>query len=82
MTAIRLLRVRTGQTMRAFAQAHDLNEQTLCAIERGQMYVPPAMRQVLPQALNVPAKRLFDPETGWPKIVPPPHSISRVSLAV
>ncbi|SHF60757.1 Helix-turn-helix domain-containing protein [Desulfofundulus australicus DSM 11792] len=69
LTCLRVLRMRTGKTLRAFAKEYGFNETVLTRIERGQYYVPPAWREPLANALGCEVKDICDPKTGWPKLV-------------
>lgn len=68
VTEIRLLRVKTGSTIRAFAREHGFSEGMLIRVERGQAYVPPNWRSRLAQALGVRVEDICDPATGWPRL--------------
>lgn len=69
VTNIRVLRVRTGKTMREFAGENGLSEVMLSRIEKGRQYVPPKWRNVLAGALGVAVEDICDPETGWPRVL-------------
>jgi transcriptional regulator with XRE-family HTH domain len=68
ITVLRLARVRTGLTLRAFARRHGLSEVTLCRIERGVQYIPPGWRAKLAEALGLSIEAICD-ERGWPRWV-------------
>jgi transcriptional regulator with XRE-family HTH domain len=68
ITVLRLARVRTGLTLRAFARRYGLSEVTLCKIERGAHYIPPTWRPRLAAALGLPVEAICD-ERGWPRWV-------------
>jgi transcriptional regulator with XRE-family HTH domain len=68
VTILRLLRVQTGETLRAFAKHHGFNEVLLTRIELGQSYVPPAIRVRLATSLGVAPEMILDPKTGWPAL--------------
>ena len=67
VTVLRVARVRTGLSLRAFAQQHDLSEVTLCNVERGKYYIPPAWREKLAKVLGISINELCD-ENGWPRL--------------
>lgn len=69
VTVLRLLRVKTGDTLRGFARRHGFNEILLTRIELGQSYVPPALRVPLATALGVEIQMILDPTTGWPVLL-------------
>lgn len=81
VTVVRLLRVQTDNTLRAFAKRHGFNEVLLTRIELGQSYVPPALRARLAAALGVEQQTILDPNTGWPILVEktPPLRIGGVT---
>ncbi|TDA64500.1 MAG: XRE family transcriptional regulator [Clostridia bacterium] len=68
ITALRLARMKTGKTLRSFANENHFSEVMLSRIERGQAYVPPNWREKLAQALGVRVEDICDPVTGWPRL--------------
>lgn len=69
VTNLRVLRVKTGRSIREFAKILGMPENVLNRIERGQLYVPPKWRRPLAEALGVPEEEICDPRTGWPRLV-------------
>ncbi len=65
VTALRIARIRTGMSMRAFAKVVGIPETTLCKIERGTHYVPPAWRPKLAEATGLKVEDICD-EEGLP----------------
>jgi transcriptional regulator with XRE-family HTH domain len=68
ITNIKIVRIQTGLTLRAFAAAHGLSESMLCRIERGTQYVPPGWRARLAEALGLSTDEVCD-ANGWPRIL-------------
>ncbi len=73
VTNLRLLRVKTGKTLRQVAQELQIPEVGLCRVERGHAYIPPAWREKLTSYFNVKISEICDPETGWPVLVDMPQ---------
>lgn len=69
VTKLRLLRLQADMTLREFAKELGLSETLLVRVERGHSYVPPAWRAKLAGALGRRPEELWDPVTGWPKLV-------------
>ena len=67
VTNLRIARMETGLTLRAFAAMHGFSESVLCRIETGTQYVPPGWRSRLAQALGLSIDEVCD-EHGWPRI--------------
>ncbi|WP_041537640.1 helix-turn-helix domain-containing protein [Carboxydothermus hydrogenoformans] len=69
VTALRVLRVKTGKTLRQIANELRISEIQLCRIERGQSYIPPHLRQKLADFFSVSVSEICDEATGWPILV-------------
>jgi len=67
VTALRVYRVATGDTIKEFARKHGLSEVMLSRMERGHYYIPSTWRQRLADSLGVRVEDICDPQTGWPK---------------
>lgn len=68
VTNLRLLRVKTGRTLRQVARELQIPEVGLSRVEKARAYIPPAWRERLAQALGVRVEDICDPATGWPKL--------------
>jgi transcriptional regulator with XRE-family HTH domain len=68
VTKVRITRIKTGLSLRAFAKTYGLSEVTLCRIEKGNQYIPPVWRDRLAKALNSSIDELCD-EHGWPRLI-------------
>lgn len=73
VTNMRILRVKRGLTIRKLAKELGIHECYLTRIERGQAYVPPALREKLVNFFGVDVSEICDPETGWPVLVDMPQ---------
>jgi transcriptional regulator with XRE-family HTH domain len=60
VTVLRIARVKTGMSLRAFAKALEMPESTLCKIERGVQYVPPLWRDKLAAAVGLAVQEICD----------------------
>jgi DNA-binding XRE family transcriptional regulator len=65
ITALRIARIRTGMSLRDFARKVGIPETTLCKIEKGTHYVPPAWRPKLAEALGIRVGEMCN-EDGLP----------------
>ena len=65
VTALRIARIKTGLSLRAFARNLGIPETTLCKIERGTHYVPPAWRSKLAEAVGLTIAEICN-EEGLP----------------
>jgi DNA-binding XRE family transcriptional regulator len=65
VTALRIARIKTGLNLRAFAKNLGIPETTLCKIERGTHYVPPAWRPKLAEAVGLTVEEICN-EEGLP----------------
>src|SRR5258705_11306464 len=64
VTKLRMARVKTGLSLRAFAQANKLSESLLSKMETGKYYIPEKWRQTLAEALGLTVAAICD-EKGW-----------------
>lgn len=65
VTALRIARIKTGLSLRAFAKNVGIPETTLCKIERGTHYVPPGWRPKLAEAVGLRVEEICN-EEGLP----------------
>lgn len=71
VTRLKVLRAKTGLTLRQTAKEIGIHETFLCRIERGQSYLPPNLRERLAAFYGVKVETICNPQTGWPVLVKP-----------
>ena len=65
VTVLRIERVKTGMTLRKFANSVGISETTLSRIETGKSYITPKQRVKLSEYLGMDVGDICD-ENGWP----------------
>lgn len=68
LTVLKFERLKRGKQLREVARQIGMPEVSLCRVESGQGYVPPAYRERLAEFYELPPDQLWN-EYGWPLIV-------------
>ncbi len=68
LTVLKFERLKRGKQLREVAREIGMPEVSLCRVENGQGYVPPAYRERLAEFYGLAPDELWN-EYGWPLIV-------------